>query len=137
MFEGLLKRSKDEPQRSVYVIGDNLSDATALADLLRSEGYNVGVAVENEDSIVALEEEGLPHAFIVDFATPDVDARRFVEKARIRFGRSKVPPILMLMSAADHEATANQMQVEDCLPKPYDQESLLSHLNGLVTSRLL
>jgi DNA-binding response OmpR family regulator len=135
MFEGLLKRSKDEPQRSVFVIGDNLSDATALADVLRAAGYNVGVAVENEDSIVALEEEGLPHAFIVDFATPDVDARRFVEKARIRFGRSKVPPILMLMATPDQEATANQMQVEDCLPKPYDQQSLLNHLNGLMTSR--
>jgi DNA-binding response OmpR family regulator len=135
MFEGLLKRSKDEPQRSVFVIGDDPNEATALADLLREAGYNVGIAVENEDSIVALEEEGLPHAFIVDFATPDVDARRFIEKARIRFGRSKVPPILMLMSAPDHETTANQIQVDDCLPKPFDQQSLLNHLNGLVTSR--
>ncbi len=137
MFEGLLKRSKDAPQRSVFVVSDNLSEATALAELLRGAGYDVGVAVQSEDSIVALEADGLPHAFIVDFATPDIDGRRFVEKARIRFGRSKLPPILLLMPAAEDEIAANQMQVEDCLPKPYNQQDLLTHLSGLMTSRPL
>ncbi len=135
MFEGLLKRSKDEPQRTVIVIGDNLAEATTLAELLRSVGYLAEVGFENSETTANLDENALPHAFIVDFATPQVDGKRFVEKARIRFGRNKVPPILMLMPTAEDEATANQMQVEDCLPKPYNQTDLLNHLSGLMTSR--
>ena len=135
MFEGLWKKSKDEPQHTVVVIGDDPANANAIAQLLQSAGYIVEVAYENGEIKARLDEEQLPHAFIVYFMAPEIDGKRFVENARIRYGRSKVPPILMLMPTVEDEITANQMQVEDCLPKPFDHQNLLNHLSGLVGSR--
>jgi DNA-binding response OmpR family regulator len=70
--------------------------------------------------------------FIVDFNLPDMNGQQFIEQVRLRFGRADVPPVLLLTAAQGGEAAANHLQVEDYLPKPFDNDDLLIHIGGLL-----
>jgi DNA-binding response OmpR family regulator len=61
-----------------------------------------------------------------------MDGQQFIAQLRIRFGRTDLPPVLMLTAAPDGEAAANLLHVEDYLPKTFDNDDLLEHIGNLL-----
>ncbi len=127
---------KPQPARdsSVLLIDNDSATVILVSKLLEDQKYVVHVASSGEEAFSFLSEAALPDAFIVDFTLPDMNGQQFIEQARLRFGRAVLPPVLLLTAADGGEATANSLQVEDYLPKPFDNDSFLQHMERLFAS---
>jgi DNA-binding response OmpR family regulator len=73
-----------------------------------------------------------PDVMIVDFVNPEVDAHELLEKARIRFGKSTMPPVLFLRDTPEDEEAANDLFADDVLLKPIEPALLLESVNKLI-----
>ncbi len=135
MLKGLFNR-KPSAGRSVLVIDDDPAVRQMLVKILQEEGYTVRTASNGKEALKALEQDdSLPHALILDLMMPDMKGDEFLETARIRLGRAKLPPVLFLTGSKEGEATANMLEAEDYLPKPFDSESLLQRVRSLVEAQ--
>ncbi len=132
----MLRRFRARPQPgseySVVVVEDDLPISRAIAELLTDEGYVVNTAGTAEEALKLLESIPMPDAFVVDYMLPDMNGSQFIESIRVRFGRSKLPPVLMLTASKEGESIANTLQLEDYLPKPFDNDNLLNHVANLI-----
>jgi CheY-like chemotaxis protein len=125
-------KKEKAPASSVLFVDDDAALTVFIVKLLADEAYNVHTANSGEEALQLLEHIALPDVFIVDFTLPDMNGQQFVEQIRLRFGRTDLPPVLLLTAALEGEAAANQLQVEDYLPKPFDNDDLLEHIANLL-----
>jgi DNA-binding response OmpR family regulator len=132
MIQKLFKRGTDEPPISVFVVSDDAAILALLVDSLTTDGYVVTSAASGAIAVKLLDEIELPNLFIGDFIHPETDGREFLERVRIRFGRSALPPMLFLMDTPEDEITAEAMGVQDLLPKPFEIEILLQRVKALL-----
>jgi|FLYK01.1.fsa_nt_gi CheY-like chemotaxis protein len=136
MAFNILKKKKDDLKFSVLVICDDSAACASLSQALGEQGYIVNTAVTVAEAIQILDEAGLPDVMIGDFIKPEVDGKAFLEQARIRFGRSALPPMIFLMDSKEDELTAEAMGVHDLVPKPFEGEKLAQCVRQLIESRL-
>lgn len=134
MLKGLFNR-KHSTDRSLLVVDDDASVRQMLVQILQDEGYAVQTASNGREALRILEQGSFPNAMILDLMMPDMKGDEFLEKARIRFGRHKLPPVLFLTGSKEGEARANTLEADDYLPKPFDSDSLLRHVRRLVEAR--
>lgn len=131
----LLKRpQKEEPTFTILVICDDPLACASIYDALNDNGYHVNTAVTAREALRMLDDLGLPDVIIGDFIHPDVDGKEFMEKARIRFGKSAMPPVLFLMDSQEDAVTAEQLGVHDVLPKPFENKKLAHCVHCLLES---
>jgi DNA-binding response OmpR family regulator len=128
VINGLFGKKEKPAPLSVLHVDDDSALARYVVKLLEENGYVVHSAGSGEEALKLLDQITMPNVLIVDFKLPDINGKQFVEHVRVRFGRGKVPPVLLLTAAHDGEAAANRLQVEDYLPKPFDSEDLLEHI---------
>lgn len=136
MASNPFKRSqKEEPTITVLVVCDDPIACKLVYDALDDKGYTVHTAVNALTAISKLDEIGLPDVIIGDFIHPEVDGKTFIEQARIRFGKSAMPPVIFLMDSQEDAITAEQLGVHDLLPKPFENEKLAECVSRLVESQ--
>jgi CheY-like chemotaxis protein len=134
MLKGLFGR-KEIADRSLLVVDDDPAVRQMLVQILQQEGYTVKTASSGREALRALEQGTLPNALILDLMMPDMRGDEFLEKARIRFGRDRLPPVLFLTGSKEGESRANVLEAEDYLPKPFDSENLVRRVRHLVEAR--
>jgi CheY-like chemotaxis protein len=120
-------RAAKTPQTiaAVLSISDDTATASFVEEHLNVNGYLV-YSVPNVPDALAILESGQPIDLIIcDFTQPEIDAKSFLQRARLRLGRRGLPPVLFLRDADDDEEIAHQMEVTDLLPKPVDPTMLL------------
>jgi DNA-binding response OmpR family regulator len=127
-----LNPDKETPDYSILVVSDDPVTSAQMQNILEENGYTVRLAQNSLDALEQLNGTDLPHVFIGDFAKPDIDAKAFIDKARIRFGKSALPPMLLLMDGPEDEITANTLELYDLLPKPFEAEALLKCVKHLI-----
>lgn len=132
MINGLFGKKEKAVPSSILHVDDDTALARYVLKLLEEQGYIVHTAGTGEEALKLLDQISMPNVLIVDFKLPDINGKQFIEHVRVRFGRTNVPPVLLLTAAEDGEATANRLQVEDYLPKPFDSEDLLEHVAKLL-----
>ena len=132
MLNRLFSKTPRVEKYSILVIEDDLPIAQVIADIFRDEGHTVNAAATATDAIKLLETIDMPDAFIIDYMLPDMNGQQFVERVRARFGRNRLPPALMLTASKEGESVANSLQLEDFLPKPFDNQVLVDHVTKLV-----
>jgi CheY-like chemotaxis protein len=125
-------KKEKAPVSSVLFVDDDAALTVFISKLLQDEAYNVHTANSGNEALQLLDHIALPDVFIVDFTLPDMNGQQFVEQLRLRFGRTDLPPVLLLTAALEGEAAANHLQVEDYLPKPFDNDDLLEHIGNLL-----
>jgi CheY-like chemotaxis protein len=136
MAFNLLKKSpKEEPTFIVLVICDDPLACKSIYDSLHGNSCTVNTAVTANEALRMLDDLGLPDVIVGDFLHPEIDGKAFIEKARIRVGKSAMPPILFLMDSQEDAITAEQLGVHDLLPKPVEEERLVECVSRLVESR--
>jgi DNA-binding response OmpR family regulator len=136
MISNLLKRSsKDTQTFSALIIHDDMHTALKISECLVNQGHQVLAANSSDEAMQLLNGAPLPDIFIMDLHSPEVEGKVFLETARIRFGRSALPPVLILADASQDEQIARQMSADDVLPKPFEDSELLSRLTALVEAR--
>ena len=109
--------------RRILVVDDEVNARTALAELLRDEGYEVETAA---DAFKALGkyESFAPHLVVTDLKMPGMDGIELVKKLR----SVETPPGLVVMTAFAEVGTAVDAMragAADYLTKPIDFEELL------------
>jgi DNA-binding response OmpR family regulator len=126
------KSEEPTPEQSILVFATEANDAQTVAQILNVNGYRVDVVHTVAAAIELLDTQGLPDLFIFDCLYPEVDVNDFLTRARLRFGQSVLPSILVLMDAPNDEQVANVIQAQDVLQKPYEDTLLLERSRQLI-----
>ena len=137
MFKGLFGNGKHASDYTIMVVDDEPAVLQTISDILSEEGYKVISARNGIEALKLLDGDGSPHAMIVDLMMPEMDGREFIARARVRHGKNKLPPILVLSAARHGEIEANLLEVDDFMPKPFDYDHLVEHLRHLINKSSL
>jgi CheY-like chemotaxis protein len=135
MFNRLFSNNRKPVDYSVLLVDDDPAISMSVTDILRDEGYTVHSTTSGDDALTLMDQVGLPDLMIVDLIMPVMNGEQFLDRARVRFGRTALPPILIITGANNGEATANHLMASDFLPKPFSDETLLNHVFGLLEAR--
>jgi DNA-binding NtrC family response regulator len=117
----------------ILVVDDEVSARTALADLLRDEGFDVEMAA---DAFKALGKYAAfaPHVVITDLQMPGMDGIELMKK--IRAGEDPVPVIVMTAFGEVGSAVeAMHAGAADYLTKPLNFDELLVVLKRVISTQ--
>lgn len=131
----MLKRlfgSKKPEAYSVLVLDDDPGVVRLIVGVLRTEGFTVHSANSGDDALKLLDQVGLPNVFIIDLKMPGMTGDEFLDRARIRFGKNAIPPVMLLSASPEAEERASDMDAADYLPKPFNNDTLLEHIWSLI-----
>ncbi|MCC9196886.1 response regulator transcription factor [Arthrobacter sp. zg-Y820] len=117
-----------EPPR-ILVVEDDRSLAGMLAELLKSEGYQVTLAFDGQRAL----HEGLTHSFdvlLLDRGLPGVEGLDVLTRLR---SRGVLTPALVLSALGNPADRVEGLDrgAEDYLAKPFDVDELLARLRAL------
>ncbi|MCX5741724.1 MAG: sigma-54 dependent transcriptional regulator [Proteobacteria bacterium] len=107
----------------ILVVDDEVNARTALAELLRDEGFEVETAA---DAFKALGkyETFLPHVVVTDLKMPGMDGIELVKKLRLQEDRAEVI-VMTAFGAVETAVTAMRAGAADYLTKPLNFDELL------------
>jgi FixJ family two-component response regulator len=120
----------DLPVVAVVVVDDDTAVRTAVARLLRGEGYEVW-AFDSANHLLTSVCPTAPACALVDVRMPGLDG---FELMRILLGdRRRMPTILM---SADVDAALRERAIREgateCLEKPFDRQRLLDAIGRVL-----
>ncbi len=135
MFKRFFNSNKKSSDYRIMVVDDDQPVRQTIVDILEEEGFHVIAAGSGREALTLLDKMALPDVVIVDLMMPMMDGREFIRRCRVRFGRSTFSPILLLTAANEGEQAANDIEVDDFLPKPFEQDHLLHCISSLIETR--
>ncbi|MGB8340799.1 MAG: response regulator [Chthoniobacterales bacterium] len=118
------------PEPTIFIIDDEASVRTAVARLLRSEGYGVAMFASPTEFLAA-HDRAAPGCLVLDMAMPDLNGLE-VQQALAERGVAR--PIVFLTGRADVPTCAQAMKrgAADFLIKPVNDEDLLAAVRRAV-----
>jgi DNA-binding NtrC family response regulator len=119
----------------ILVVDDEINARTALAELLRDEGYDVETAADAFKALGKYEAFS-PHVVVTDLKMPGMDGIELVKKIRA----SEDPAAVVVMTAFGAVATAVDAMragAADYLTKPLDFDELLVVLDKVLENEHL
>jgi chemosensory pili system protein ChpA (sensor histidine kinase/response regulator) len=123
------EQARERPAR-IVVADDSLSIRRALGDLLRDAGYEVELARDGLEALMACERE-TPAALLVDLEMPRMNGLELAAHLR-KDTRFSAMPIVMITSrtAERHRTLAESAGVDAVLGKPYSDDDVLEMLGS-------
>jgi FixJ family two-component response regulator len=120
----------NKPEPTIFVVDDEALVRTAVARLLRAEGYAV-VTFASPAEFLAAHDPAMPGCLVLDMSMPDLNGLQ-VQEALTKRGSAR--PILFLTGRADVPMCALAMKrgAADFLTKPVSDEDLLAAVRRAV-----
>ena len=115
--------------KSVLIVDDDANMRRLVGLTLRVAGFNVETAVDGLDALEHLDNFS-PDAIVLDLMMPRMDGREFYRHLR---DRGMTTPVLIL-SAFGSDPARCALQAEASLPKPFEPETLVETVAGLVSN---
>jgi CheY-like chemotaxis protein len=117
--------------RKILLVEDETGFAELLADLLRSDGYEVAVANDGQEALEKLE-HFLPHVIISDIVMPRVDGLEMFRQVKASQRTSGIP-FLFISGFQDNTVLdkARKIGVFGILQKPIDIDQIERRLREL------
>ena len=113
-------------KKKVFIVDDDVASAKALADFLKSQGFEVTHAADGEIALKLLEEQ-VPDIIILDIIMPKVDGFTVAKKIRYNEKTKQVP--IIVFSAKEGMKDLFAMEgIKDYLVKPVNHSELLELL---------
>ena len=122
-------------QAHVLVVEDNLDAGETLAELLRSAGHVVDLAIDGPSGL-ALFESGRPQVVLCDIGLPGIDGYEVV--AQMCASSHEPRPTLIAVTGygdPQHVERAVAAGFDHCVTKPVDPDVLLRLINGALPDR--
>ena len=115
---------------SVLIVDDDANARTALADLLRENGYDVIVADDGEEGLKRVR-EGKPDVILMDVRLPGMDGYEVCRRIRQKGGAT--PKVVLYTAYVDavDAARAREVEADDLLGKTSDFSSLCEIVKNL------
>jgi len=125
--------SKTAPKQPLILIaGDDAGGLAMLREVLSHRDYRVVEPLAREGAYRLDAEADRPDALICDFVDPQAQGKAFLEVARIRYGKTTMPPVLFLVDQVEDEELAKLYGADDLIPKPFTDTAVIDWL-GRVT----
>jgi DNA-binding NtrC family response regulator len=111
-----------EPKSRILIVDDEVNARTALAELLREEGYQVDTAADGFKALPKLEEFS-PDLLLTDLKMPGMDGLELMRKS-IERDPDCVVIVMTAFGAIDTAVSAMRQGATDYLTKPINVEEL-------------
>ena len=112
--------------QKILVVDDEQQLALALKIRLQSRGYEVTTAGDGQQALELIERTR-PDLVILDILMPVMDGYSCLREINIRFGRSKLP--IIILTARDRMKDLFDLEgIEDYIVKPFDHEDLIARI---------
>lgn len=118
------------PSCDVLVVDDDDAIRETVADVLRSEGYDVNTAANGAEALVSVD-GAPPRLVLLDMRMPVLDGWGFVEGLNARGVRLQ---ILVLTATQDARRWAEEIGADGYIAKPFDLDDLLAAVGQLCRS---
>jgi CheY-like chemotaxis protein len=124
-------RAVAERVKRVLIVEDAEEICSSMADLLRSEGYDVSIASNGREAMQHLESVAeVPDVILLDLMMPEMDGYEFRALQRADPRLSSIP-VLLMTAGGDIQAKAAQLGVRGYLRKPFrDIQTILETIGG-------
>jgi len=118
--------------RKVLVVDDEIHIVHVVAIKLRSNGFEVITASNGQEALEKACEQ-LPDIVVTDLQMPVMDGLQLVAKLR-ESDKTKDIPIIMLTgrSFTIEKEQKEQLQISDCLGKPFSPKELLKKIEDIL-----
>jgi len=116
--------------KKILVIDDTVLMQKIIADILRSENYNVLVAGSGEEGLLKVAQEK-PDLVILDISLPGIDGFEVCKILRDNESNNLMP-IIMITSHGDEEDKLKGLELgaDDYIVKPFNPRELLSRVRN-------
>ena len=119
----------------VLVVDDSITVRRVTQRLLQREGYRVALAADGLQALERLQAER-PAVVLSDIEMPRMDGFDLVRNIRADAALAGLPVIMITSRIAQkHRDHAAELGVSHYLGKPYDEEALLSLVQGCLAAR--
>src|SRR5687768_9834632 len=119
----------------ILVVDDESNARTALAELLRDEGYAVETAADGFKALPKLDDFG-PDLVLTDLKMPGMDGIELMGKARLA-DPERVVVVMTAFGSVDTAVAAMRQGATDYLTKPINVEELVLVLERALERRRL
>lgn len=122
-------------EKKVLVVDDEIHIVHVVAIKLRNNGYEVITAANGAEAFeLACSEQ--PDIIVTDFQMPVMTGLELVEKIRQSDALKEVPVILLTArSFAIEEQQRQDLQISECLSKPFSPKELLRSIEDVLYQR--
>ncbi len=123
--------------KKVLVVDDEIHIVHVVTIKLRNNGYDV-ISAENGADALLLAQSESPDVIITDYQMPMMDGLEFVEKLRLDDRTRKIPVIMLTArSFAITPEKQQQLQISDCLSKPFSPRELLNNVEDILYQKMV
>jgi len=121
--------------KKVLVVDDEIHIVHVVAIKLRNNGYEV-ITAENGAEAFELACQEKPDIIVTDFQMPVMTGLELVEKLRQREQTKNIPVILLTArNFAISQEQQEELQISDCLSKPFSPKELLGNIEDILYHR--
>ena len=119
-------------EKRVLVVDDEIHIVHVVAIKLRNNGYEVMTAGDGAEAFkIACEEK--PDIIVTDFQMPVMTGLELVEKLRGSEETREIPVIMLTArSFAIEEQQKEDLQISQCLSKPFSPKELLENIEDIL-----
>lgn len=120
--------------KRVLVVDDEIHIVHVVAIKLRNNGYEV-LTAENGEQAYEIAKAEKPDIIVTDCQMPVMGGLEFVEKLRSDDELKKIPVIMLTARSFDiSEDIKQQLNISECLSKPFSPKELLSCIEDILFS---
>jgi CheY-like chemotaxis protein len=119
--------SDRSPERRVLVVDDDEAERTAVANVMRDDGFHVALAEDGEQALRALERDALPALIVLDLMMPRVTGWQVLQTIERTAQLADIPVIVLTAFAARAGLPAGCR----VLHRPFEREVLLAEARAL------
>jgi CheY-like chemotaxis protein len=110
--------------KRILVVEDDTSIRELLVELLESEGYEVGSAVNGLEGLKFLQSGGRPDLILIDLMMPVMDGYAFRTEQLKNESWSKIPTVVM-SAEANAKEKMRSFNITAFLSKPVELDTIL------------
>ena len=124
-------------ERKVLVVDDEVHIVHVVAIKLRNNGYEVITAANGIEAFELVCGEK-PDIIVTDFQMPGMTGLQLVEKIRQNEATKDIPVILLTArSFAIEDVQKQDLQISECLSKPFSPKELLRMIEDVLYQRAI